>query len=123
MTHSSSLFHYFSCLFQLLHNKANINAVNEHGNTPLHYASFWNHDEIAENLVNNGAIVAMANKFGETPLDKAKPNIRKILKGSVTFFLFIPVFLNKQVYKHNQLKSTYLNKMYLYINALTKESN
>jgi len=110
-------------LFQLLHNKANINAVNEHGNTPLHYASFWNHDEIAENLVNNGAIVAMANKFGETPLDKAKPNIRKILKGSVTFFLFIPVFLNKQVYKHNQLKSTYLNKMYLYINALTKKSN
>ena len=34
--------------FQLLQNKANINAVNEHGNTPLHYACFWNYDHVAE---------------------------------------------------------------------------
>ena len=34
--------------FQLLHNKANINAINEHGNTPLHYACFWGYDQIAE---------------------------------------------------------------------------
>lgn len=37
-----------SWFFQLLHNKANINAVNEHGNTPLHYACFWNYDQISE---------------------------------------------------------------------------
>ena len=35
-------------LLQLLHNKANINAINEHGNTPLHYACFWNYEVIAE---------------------------------------------------------------------------
>lgn len=33
---------------QLIHNKANVNAVNEHGNTPLHYACFWGYDEVAE---------------------------------------------------------------------------
>jgi len=33
---------------QLLQNKANVNAINEHGNTPLHYACFWNYDQLAE---------------------------------------------------------------------------
>ena len=33
---------------QLLQNKANISAINEHGNTPLHYACFWNFDDVAE---------------------------------------------------------------------------
>lgn len=28
--------------------KADINAVNEHGNTPLHYACFWGHEQVAE---------------------------------------------------------------------------
>lgn len=36
-----------SCL-QLIQFKADINAVNEHGNTPLHYACFWGHDTVAE---------------------------------------------------------------------------
>lgn len=40
--------HYIFFTFQLLHNKANINAINEHGNTPLHYACFWGYDQIAE---------------------------------------------------------------------------
>ena len=35
-------------VLQLLQNKANINAVNEHGNTPLHYACFWNYEQLAE---------------------------------------------------------------------------
>lgn len=70
---------------QLLHNKANINAVNEHGNTPLHYACFWGHDHIAEDLVNNGAMVSMANKFDETPLEKAKPYLAKMLSGKLLF--------------------------------------
>lgn len=33
---------------QLIQFKADINAVNEHGNTPLHYACFWGHDQVAE---------------------------------------------------------------------------
>ena len=39
---------YDNIYFQLLHSKANINSVNEHGNTPLHYACFWGYAEIAE---------------------------------------------------------------------------
>ena len=31
-----------------MHHKANINAINEYGNTPLHYACFWNYDLVAE---------------------------------------------------------------------------
>lgn len=33
---------------QLMQFKADINAVNEHGNTPLHYACFWGHEQVAE---------------------------------------------------------------------------
>lgn len=49
-----------------------MNAANEHGNTPLHYACFWGYQAIAEELVNNGALISLANKDGDTPLDKAK---------------------------------------------------
>lgn len=34
--------------WQLIQCKADPNTVNEHGNTPLHYACFWGHDEVAE---------------------------------------------------------------------------
>lgn len=33
---------------QLIQCKADPNTVNEHGNTPLHYACFWGQDEVAE---------------------------------------------------------------------------
>lgn len=33
---------------QLIQCKADTNASNEHGNTPLHYACFWGHDLVAE---------------------------------------------------------------------------
>nr|XP_009931758.1 PREDICTED: integrin-linked protein kinase [Opisthocomus hoazin] len=65
---------------QLIQFKADINAVNEHGNTPLHYACFWGHDQVAEDLVGNGALVSIANKYGETPIDKAKTPLREVLK-------------------------------------------
>ena len=66
---------------QLLQKKVNINAVNEHGNTPLHYACFWNHEFIAEDLINNGALVSISNRFDETPLDKAKTTMKPITLG------------------------------------------
>lgn len=37
-----------TCECQLIQCKADPNAVNEHGNTPLHYACFWGQDEVAE---------------------------------------------------------------------------
>lgn len=57
-----------------------MNAVNEHGNTPLHYACFWGYDMICEDLVNAGASVTIANKDDDTPLDKAKPGLAKRLQ-------------------------------------------
>lgn len=36
------------CDCQLIQCKADPNTVNEHGNTPLHYACFWGQDEVAE---------------------------------------------------------------------------
>ena len=58
-----------------------MNAVNEHGNTPLHYACFWNYELIAEDLINNGALVSISNRFDETPLDKAKASLAMHLRG------------------------------------------
>lgn len=52
--------------------KADVNFTNEHGNSPLHYACFWGYSEIAEDLVNQGAKVAIANKYSQTALDICK---------------------------------------------------
>ena len=66
-------------IFQLLKHKAEVNFVNEHGNSPLHYATFWNFPAIAEDLVEWGAVVAIENKYGETPLEKCQPSLAKKL--------------------------------------------
>ena len=36
-----------------------MNFVNEHGNTPLHYACFWGYADIAEDLIGAGALVTI----------------------------------------------------------------
>lgn len=66
----------------LLKNKADINFVNEHGNTALHYACFWGYAEIAEDLISYGALVSVANKYGEIPLDKCSGSMAKRLHGT-----------------------------------------
>lgn len=86
----------FPFLFQLLKNKADINFVNEHGNTPLHYACFWGYSNIAEDLVNYGAYVSVANKYGEIPLDKCSGAVAKRLHGKSV--ASVPV--NNQSRKH-----------------------
>ncbi len=58
-----------------------MNFVNEHGNTPLHYACFWNYELIAEDLIDWGSLVSVANKYGETPLNKANGHMAKRLHG------------------------------------------
>lgn len=57
--------------------------MNEHGNTPLHYACFWGYHHIAEDLVNSGALVSIVNKSGDMPLDKCKGALAKRLHGNV----------------------------------------
>ena len=63
----------------MLRQKSDVNFINEHGNTPLHYACFWGYNDIAEDLVHHGAVVSILNRFGHTPLDKAKGNLVKAL--------------------------------------------
>jgi integrin-linked kinase len=70
----------------LLKNKADINFVNEHGNTALHYACFWGYTGIAEELVSHGALVSVANKYGEIPLDKCSGTTAKKLHGKLLAF-------------------------------------
>lgn len=65
--------------FQLLRHKADVNFINEHGNTALHYACFWGYQLIAEDLVQAGASVSIANKYGEVPLDKCRGAMAKKL--------------------------------------------
>ena len=74
--------HFINYFFQLLKHKAELNFVNEHGNTPLHYATFWNYPIIAEDLVEWGALVTIENKYGETPLEKCPASLGKKLHGN-----------------------------------------
>lgn len=67
------------CVQFLLKHKSNVNAQNEHGNSPLHYALFWNYQSIGELLIMHGALVNLCNKFDETPLDKCKVQIAERL--------------------------------------------
>ena len=67
--------------FQLLRHKADVNFVNEHGNSALHYACFWGYTDIAEELIDAGALVAVQNKYQETPLDKCSNNVASRLHG------------------------------------------
>lgn len=64
---------------QLIRHRSDVNTTNEHGNTPLHYASFWGYQAIAEDLIQAGAEVSVANRDGDTPLDKAKQQLAKVL--------------------------------------------
>ena len=58
-----------------------MNFVNEHGNSALHYACFWGFTDIAEELIDAGALVAVQNKYQETPLDKCSNHVASRLHG------------------------------------------
>ncbi|CAI8042034.1 Integrin-linked protein kinase [Geodia barretti] len=67
------------CLRQLLKMRADVDCANEHGNTSLHYASFWISLEYI--LVKHGALVACLISTGTPPLSKARPRLRKKLEA------------------------------------------
>ena len=51
---------------------ADVNAKDQNGKTPLHYAAYRGRTIIAELLIANGADVNVKDGGGDTPLDKAK---------------------------------------------------
>ncbi|VUZ51784.1 unnamed protein product [Hymenolepis diminuta] len=71
--------HYEVVYFLLNNFRLAVDAPNEHGNTPLHYACFWNHHEIAELLIKFGASLMQENKYGYTPLEIARPRAAAML--------------------------------------------
>ena len=59
---------------------ADVNAKNDRGETPLHWAVRYRKEETAELLITNGADVHAKNKEGKTPLDiTGDAAMRKIL--------------------------------------------
>jgi len=49
-----------------------VNARNEYGDTPLHYAAEHGHLDVALLLIERGADVNSRNNEGKTPLDVAR---------------------------------------------------
>lgn len=58
----------------LMQIKANINARDNLGNTALHYAAYYNHADIVQKLIDNGAYQNVTNYESYTPLDMAGSN-------------------------------------------------
>ena len=58
---------------------ADVNAKNESGVTPLLWAAWKGHKEVAELLIANGADVNAKNEDGETPLDFTKQTKQKAI--------------------------------------------
>lgn len=56
----------------LLAHGADVNAIGEHGYTPLHDAVEQGHVEIVKILIKNGADVSIKNDDGNSPLELAK---------------------------------------------------
>lgn len=56
----------------LLINQANINAMDDDRNSPLHSAVSSNSSDVVEYLIQSGADVSAKNIFGQTPADIAR---------------------------------------------------
>ena len=102
----------------LLRHKADVNFVNEHGNSAMHYACFWGYTggwpyhhyyhnqtqftDIAEELVDAGALVAVQNKYQVTDV-----TLNSIMAGTQNIFrsLTIISFLQEFTAKNTWLKT------------------
>jgi ankyrin repeat protein len=71
---------------ELIKNKADVNAAESDGTTPLHYAVYHDDIVLVESLLKGGAKPSVANKYGSTPLLEAAVRgdpivIEKLLKA------------------------------------------
>lgn len=80
---------------ELIDNGANINAQDDHGNTPLHDAAYWGCPEVAQLLIDNGTNVDVQNFIGETPLFDA---IRSENQGMIHLLIRNGADINTQAY-------------------------
>ena len=69
--HSAAVEGRMSDVRRLLKDRVDVNAADEAGSTPLHFASQQGYDEIAEALLDAGALVDVKDSWGNTPLWKA----------------------------------------------------
>ena len=51
---------------------ADVDAVDNRGKTPLHWAARWQNPEVAELLIANAANINVVDNRGKTPLDMAR---------------------------------------------------
>ncbi len=57
----------FRAVELLLEAGLDVNQAGDMGNTPLHYAYKFGHDDIVHLLIENGALTDIVNEFGDTP--------------------------------------------------------
>lgn len=72
----------------LLDGGANVNAIGELGNTPLHEAAGQGHIEVVRLLLAAGAVPLEPNEFGETALDistmKGRGDIANLIRQAAS---------------------------------------
>ena len=65
LLHYASARHNLWIAKYLLHHGADVNAQDNHGNTPLHYAGY---KDMRDELLKHGADFSLANHDGQTPI-------------------------------------------------------
>ncbi|KAL3829641.1 hypothetical protein ACJIZ3_018443 [Penstemon smallii] len=69
--HMASANGHLSIVDYLIHNGAEVNALNVEKNTPLHWACLNGHIEVLKRLILAGANVSLLNSHERTPVDEA----------------------------------------------------
>ena len=70
----------YECFEALMKYDVNINIQNRGGQTPLHWAAYWNNSKVVKDLIEAGADPFIVDDMGHIPLDKTGTN--NFVKGS-----------------------------------------